>query len=80
MHSEYIVIRCNNLQCGKFSYCKLKQKTKMCPYCSKRINLEKVEKISAKTNPQARKLVQEFNKKLGELVEPKWYKQQKPKS
>ncbi len=80
MSSEYIVIRCSNLGCGKFSYCKSKQKTKECPYCRKRINLEKVEKIPVKTNPQARRLVQEFNKKLGELVEPKWYKDGKTNS
>ncbi|OLS30645.1 MAG: hypothetical protein HeimAB125_18490 [Candidatus Heimdallarchaeota archaeon AB_125] len=49
----------------------------MCPYCERRINLSKVEKIAAETNAQARKLVQEFNKKLGELREPGWYKENK---
>ena len=51
----------------------------MCPYCERRINLSKVEKIAAETNAQARKLVQEFNKKLGELREPGWYKENNDK-
>ncbi|MHA1200823.1 MAG: DUF1922 domain-containing protein [Candidatus Heimdallarchaeaceae archaeon] len=72
--SEYIVIRCSRKECSRFTYCKAKQKTKKCPYCGRTINLEKVQKISVDTNPQARKLVQEFNKKLGELQEPWWYK------
>ncbi len=49
----------------------------MCPYCEHRINLSKVEKIAVETNSQARKLVQEFNKNLGELREPEWYKEGK---
>lgn len=79
MKTEYYVVRCSNLSCGKFSYCKAIQKTKMCPYCERRINLSKIEKIAVETNSQARKLVQEFNKKLGELREPSWYKENKGK-
>ncbi len=74
INSEYIVIRCTKKECGKFTYCKSKQKTKKCPYCGQTIDLNKTQKISADTNLHARKLVQEFNKKLGELKAPKWYK------
>ena len=51
----------------------------MCPYCERRINLSKVEKKAVETNAQARKLVQEFNQRLGELREPEWYKEGKNK-
>ena len=79
MIEEYVVVRCRNLDCGKFSYCKATQKTKMCPYCERRIDLSKVEKIAVETNAQARILVQEFNEKLGKLKEPSWYKEAKNK-
>ncbi len=46
----------------------------MCSYCGRIINLDKVQKIAVDSNSQARKLVQEFNKNLGELREPSWYK------
>ena len=74
MSAEFVVIRCRKSDCGKFSYCKADQKTKMCPYCEKRIIVEKAVKTEVSTVAQARKLVQEFNKKLGEMTEPWWYK------
>ena len=74
MSSEFIVVRCSNLKCGRFSYCKAKQKTKLCPYCGKRIQLNKSKHYPAENTIIARKLVQEFNKRLGEIKEPKWYK------
>ena len=75
INSEYIVVRCDRRECSRFTYCKAKQKTKKCPYCGKIINLDKSKKIVVETNVQARKLVQEFNKNLGELREPNWYKE-----
>ena len=80
MRTEFYVIRCSHLDCGRFSYCKVGQKTKTCPYCYRRIIVEKVERIAAETNFQARKLVQEFNKRLGEILEPRWYKDKKEES
>ena len=74
MKEEYLIVRCRNLHCGKFSYCKSNQKTKMCPYCGKRVDLSKIDHIYAENSLIARKLVQEFNKKLGEITEPEWYK------
>lgn len=74
LSSEYYVIRCRKKECGKFSYCKAKQKTKMCPYCEHRIMVEKASKTEVNSVIHARKLVQEFNKKLGEMTEPSWYK------
>jgi hypothetical protein len=74
MIEPFVVIRCNKLQCGRFTYCKTKQKTKKCPYCGKRLNVEKVSQKYATTSIQARKMVQEFNRRLGRLTEPKWYK------
>ncbi|MCG3227366.1 MAG: DUF1922 domain-containing protein [Candidatus Heimdallarchaeota archaeon] len=74
MEAEYTVIRCTRLKCGKFSYCKTKQKTKKCPYCGRVVKLNKIKPIPAKTTVHARRLVQEFNRKLGELTEPGWYK------
>ena len=74
MDEGYYVIRCRKKECGRFSYCKANQKTKMCPYCNYRITLEKVSKTHVENVLQARKLVQEFNKKLGEMKEPDWYK------
>lgn len=73
LSSEYYVIRCTKRECGKFSYCKASQKTKMCPYCERRIVIEKANKTAASSAIHARKLVQEFNKKLGEMTEPWWY-------
>ncbi len=71
---EYVVIRCNNLACGRFSYGKSSQKTKLCPYCGKRITVSKVYKYEVDTSEQAKILVQEFNKKHGEITAPKWYR------
>lgn len=62
------------MQCSRFSYCKSTQKTKKCPYCGRTIRLKNVKPIPAETTLQARKMVQEFNKRLGELTEPSWYK------
>jgi hypothetical protein len=36
--------------------------------------LKNVKATPAETTLQARKMVQEFNKRLGELTEPSWYK------
>lgn len=77
MVSDYEVIRCTNVKCGKFSYCKSKQKTKKCPYCGRVVRLNKIKTIPAETPIHARRMVQEFNKKLGELTEPNWYKPEK---
>ncbi|MHA1223969.1 MAG: DUF1922 domain-containing protein [Candidatus Heimdallarchaeaceae archaeon] len=77
MIKRYAVIRCRNLSCGKFTYCKSSQKTKMCTYCGKRIVLKKTKIIYTETPEQARKLVQELNKRLGELTEPSWYNPEK---
>ncbi|MCG3220632.1 MAG: DUF1922 domain-containing protein [Candidatus Heimdallarchaeota archaeon] len=77
MEADYAVIRCTRLKCGKFSYCKAKQKTKKCPYCGRVVKLNKIKPIPAKTTVHARKMVQEFNRKLGELTEPSWYKPEK---
>ncbi len=74
MSTEFIVVRCSNLKCSRFSYCKAKQKTKLCPYCGRRIQLSKTKHYPAETTIIARKLVQEFNKRLGKMKEPKWYK------
>ena len=74
LSADYYVIRCTKKGCGKFSYCKTKQKTKMCPYCEYRIKVEKASKTEVNSVIHARKLVQEFNKKLGEMTEPWWYK------
>jgi hypothetical protein len=46
----------------------------MCPYCEHRIKVEKANKTVVNSVIHARKLVQEFNKKLGEMTEPSWYK------
>ena len=46
----------------------------MCPYCEYRIKVEKASKTEVNSVIHARKLVQEFNKKLGEMTEPWWYK------
>ncbi|MBY8999708.1 MAG: DUF1922 domain-containing protein [Candidatus Heimdallarchaeota archaeon] len=73
MSAEYYVIRCGKRECGKFSYSKTSQKTKMCPYCERRIVIEKANKTEVNSVIHARKLVQEFNKKLGEMTEPWWY-------
>ena len=55
---SYYVIQCSNLKCSRFSYCKIGQKTKTCPYCGRRINIEKIHhKVKAETAQQARKLV-----------------------
>ena len=63
----YYVIQCSNLKCNRFSYCKIGQKTKTCPYCGKRINVEKLlHKVKAETAQQARKLVQIYNRRIGE--------------
>jgi len=77
MDAEFAVIRCTRLNCGKFSYCKSKQKSKKCPYCGRIVKLDKIKIIPAETSTHARKLVQEFNKNLGELTEPSWYKPEK---
>ena len=73
MSIEYSVIRYTNIKCGKFSYCKSKQKTKKCPYCGRVVFLGKIKPIPAETTIHARKLVQEFNRKLGEITKPSWY-------
>lgn len=77
--SNYWVIRCDKLTCGKFSYCKSNQKTKKCPYCERIINLAKVQKHRVHTTGEAKNLVQIFNARLGEITEPKWYKESKTK-
>ncbi|MHA1952940.1 MAG: DUF1922 domain-containing protein [Candidatus Heimdallarchaeaceae archaeon] len=74
MRADYVVIRCTRLECGKFGYCKANQKTKKCTYCGRVAKLNKIKLIPAKTTVHARKMVQEFNRKLGELTEPGWYK------
>lgn len=72
--TQYAVIRCKNLHCGRFTYCKATQKTKKCPYCGKRIPVITQYEVIVDTTAQAKKLVQEFNRSLGELNEPSWYK------
>ncbi|MCG3216714.1 MAG: DUF1922 domain-containing protein [Candidatus Heimdallarchaeota archaeon] len=74
MAEPFVIIRCNKLQCGRFTYCKSSQKTKKCPYCGKRLKVEKERQRFAKTTIEARKMVQEFNKRLGKITEPSWYK------
>ena len=77
MFGPYVIVRCNKIECGRFSYCKANQKTKKCPYCGKRLKVEK-ERLRFTDSPIiARKMVQEFNKRLGELTEPDWYKNNK---
>ena len=77
MFGPYVIVRCNKIECGRFSYCKANQKTKKCPYCGKRLKVEKERQRFAESTIIARKMVQEFNKRLGRLTEPDWYKDNK---
>ncbi|WNZ29066.1 MAG: DUF1922 domain-containing protein [Candidatus Bathyarchaeota archaeon] len=48
----YIVLVCYN--CGHYLLAKKFQKTKLCPYCSSRLNLSKTKKVvQAKTAQEA---------------------------
>ncbi|MHA1304055.1 MAG: DUF1922 domain-containing protein [Candidatus Heimdallarchaeaceae archaeon] len=68
----YVIVRCSNKYCGRFSYCKATQKTKQCPYCNRRLNVAITKEIEVENSEQARKVVQVYNQKLGEYIEPKW--------
>ncbi len=74
----YAIVRCTNKSCGRFSYCKVTQKTKKCPYCNRQLRVPRTKVFVVNTPEQARKLVQDLNTKLGKLVEPEWMSKAAP--
>lgn len=43
-----LIIKCN--KCGNYILSSLKQKTKLCPYCGTKVNLNSVQRIAATEN------------------------------
>jgi len=59
----YLVIMCYG--CGKLVLVKAEQRTKVCPYCQKRILVEKARKIANVSSPrEASEIIQMLKKKL----------------
>ncbi|MBN1330606.1 MAG: hypothetical protein JXA54_14120 [Candidatus Heimdallarchaeota archaeon] len=56
---EFIVIRCP--RCGKYTYAKLKQKTRFCSKCEKPFTIDPLEVIYAESHKQANILVKYKN-------------------
>ena len=59
----YLVIMCYG--CGKLVLVKAKQRTRVCPYCQKRILVEKARKIAnVSSSREASEIIQMLKKKL----------------
>ncbi|HUT81184.1 MAG TPA: DUF1922 domain-containing protein [Candidatus Bathyarchaeia archaeon] len=56
---EFIVIRCQ--RCGKYTYAKLKQKTRFCSRCEKQFTINPLEVIYAESHKKANILVKYKN-------------------
>jgi len=70
----YFVIQCTNLKCNRYSYCKVGQKTKKCPYCGRTITISRLPHlIRVETVKEAQYLVKKKNVEIGKLSEPYWY-------
>jgi NADH pyrophosphatase NudC (nudix superfamily) len=68
-HKDFIVIRCP--RCGKWTYAKVKQKTRLCSRCEKSFRIDPVKVIYADSHQHAHVLVknknqEELRKKLSE--------------
>jgi len=71
----YYVIQCTNLKCNRYTYCKVGQKTRKCPYCGHTINIERLfTRIRVNTVKEAQYIVKKKNAEIGKLSEPYWYK------
>ncbi|MBD3191990.1 MAG: DUF1922 domain-containing protein [Candidatus Heimdallarchaeota archaeon] len=53
---QFIVIRCP--RCGKWTYAKSAQKTRLCSKCQKRFKIDPVQVIYVESHKKARLLVQ----------------------
>ena len=60
----FVVVKCGNIKCGRYTYGKIGQKSRTCPYCGKRINMEKRLVRIVKSADEARELVKKLNYKL----------------
>lgn len=56
---QFIVIRCP--RCGKWTYAKTGQKTRLCSKCQKRFKIDPVQVIYTDSHKKARTLVQMKN-------------------
>jgi NADH pyrophosphatase NudC (nudix superfamily) len=68
-YKEFIVIRCP--RCGKWTYAKTKQKTRLCSRCEKSFRIDPLKVIYVESHQQANILVKnknedELRKKLSE--------------
>jgi len=64
---EFIVIRCP--RCGKYTYAKLKQKTRFCSRCEKPFRINPLEVIYAESHKEANIIVKYKNE--GEITKNK---------
>ena len=68
----HAIVQCP--KCFRHTVAKLPQKTRQCPYCGARINVEKYTRATAPDAISAAELVKKFNLKLSKQGLDQWFK------
>ena len=65
MKVPFCVVKCSNVSCSRYTYAKLGQKTKQCPFCGKRFSVKTNTIKVVDSLQKAQLLVKKFNTRLG---------------